>query len=1219
MPPPWKDHLPQEAWRPRLSSPNDPPAETPTAIPAEITAKYDGLAEVHRGGMGVVYRGRHRHLDRWDAIKLILPYELRDESRRQRFLREARIASRFKHPHIVRIHDFEITRSGIPYLVMELIEGRMLASLLREEGPPPLPHALTIARQIAQALGYIHHQGYVHRDVSTKNLMLESEDPPRVKLVDLGIAKRLGDGGDLTRSDEFLFNARYASPEHFKNSQELDNRSDLYSSGVVLYELFTGHRPLRGESMEELVAGHLFEAPLPFTETDPEGRLPTPLRQILRRLLEKNPADRFQNAEHLEEELEKIGAAAPAPITIDTGATTASRQALIDFALRAEQNDLSAEQRLPTAAQGGSQGPPYKSLLEDTTQEAPPSAAGSEAKSTSSAPTFSLRRLRPWLSLAAVAAFVFFAEGTASWTPQNRLPGPQLLPAPGQVAKPHPSNSPDLAWSEVFEMADRLGSLDPEFPYVYQIAAESDPEFKRPLLELGIRRRSPAPVDVQLPQVAKPIPPPHPVEGPVRTVLEDGVYLWRVARQDHYGDLGGFSAVARFEFDATPAAAPEVLTGEDRPTMDRTPTFTWEAPADAAEVQIQVALDRGFEEVLWDETLPANTQMNWQVPDTDPLPEGDVYWRLGSIDRARNPVQYTEAKHFTVDVTAPVLPTPVTLGGPSRDPRPVFTWSQVDDAASYEIVLGRGEDLRNIFLREQVEETRFRPPTALPEERVAWWVRSRDEAGNQLRDFAHGGILELDYTPPPAPSANCPAEPLTNEPDPRLEWTATAGTATYHLQLARDAGFAPLLREVPELPSGQGATWKPVARLPEGDVFWRVKSRDRAGNESAHSTTCRLLIDTVPPKVPTLRAVRPTRSRNLRPELSWTVEADAVSYRLQVARDPSFNDLVPVEPEPGTNRYLPTQDLPEGELFWRVASRDEAGNHSQWSQVDRFEIDITPPQKPRPKEMSPNPTRERQPILAWEKVPDAETYHIQVASEASFSQPILDERVATSTLRASRLLPEGDIFWRVQSIDTVGNESGYSPVSWFEVDVTPPALARLDPIPEPIREPRFTLRWQPVREATIYLVEIDRDAGFNAPREETTADPWLELQGLSEGTWFWRVASQDEAGNWSQYSASGQFNVDRTAPPPPELIPVDMSQGRFPYLHWESVPEVESYVVQLSYEPNFGDLLHEVEVDSTWFQVDRVLPPGRVYWRVASRDSAGNEGRFSAPGAFDLY
>jgi hypothetical protein len=242
-----------------------------------------------------------------------------------------------------------------------------------------------------------------------------------------------------------------------------------------------------------------------------------------------------------------------------------------------------------------------------------------------------------------------------------------------------------------------------------------------------------------------------------------------------------------------------------------------------------------------------------------------------------------------------------------------------------------------------------------------------------------------------------------------------------------------------------------------------------------------------------------------------------------------------------------------------------------------------------------------------------------VASEASFSQPILDEQATTNSLRASRLLPEGDLFWRVQSLDAVGNMSGYSAVSWFVVDVTPPAVARLDAIREPIRAPRFTLRWQPVSEAAIYLVELDRDANFSAPREETTVDPWFELQSLSEGTWYWRVASQDEAGNWSPYSATGQFQFDRTPPPPPQLIPVETGQGRFPYLHWEPVSEVKSYIVQLSPDPTFDDLFDEVEVESTWFQIDQVLPPGRVYWRVASRDSAGNGGRFSAPGSFDLY
>jgi serine/threonine protein kinase len=1216
-----------------LRPPAKNPAEKPTGqssaeIPVEIAAKYDGLTEVHRGGMGVVYRGRHRHLDRWDAIKLILPYQLHDDSRRQRFLREARIASSFNHRHIVHTHDFAIAENGTPYLVMELIKGRMLASLLQEEGPPPLPRALVIAQQITLALGYIHQQGYVHRDVSTKNLMLERENPPWVKLVDLGIAKRLEDESGLTRSDTFLFNARYASPEHFKSSRDLDPRSDLYSCGVVLYELFTGQRPFLGESLEEMVACHLFEAPLEFTETDPEGRLPAPLRQILRRTLEKDPGARFQRAEDLTQELEKILTARPrSALSSDTGATTASRKALLDFALRAEKQEAvqnhsqrdhgSPDLGTPIGPHGfRTQSPDFLDLGDS---EAPSSAATSIPSATRLQPGFALRRLRMGLSLGVVAVMLLFSQSATSWRGEPRLPAPQLFPASGLKAEPQPSNSPDLSWYEVFEMAEYDGILDPEFPYVVQIATASDPQFTHPVLELGVRAESLEPADVQRPRVVKPVPPPHPVKGPVQDVLGDGSYLWRVGRQNHYGELWGFSSVGRFEFDATPAPPPEILTGEDRPTMDRSPTFTWGAPLDAAEVQIQVALDQEFENILWNETLPASPQMSWRVPASDPLPEGDIYWRLGSVDMAKNPVQYTPPKHFSVDITPPELPVPRTLEGPLGDPRPLFQWTLIDDAASYEIVLARGEDLQNIFFRKEVSTPSFRPQNALPEERVAWWVRSRDEAGNQQKDFSHGGILELDYTNPPTPPALCTTKALTNEAQPWLEWTATEDTASYHLELSLDDLFTTLYLDVPDLPSGPGAAWKPASRLPDGGIFWRVLSQDPAGNRSPYSKVCRLLIDTIPPKTPTLQAVRPRRAKNPRPTLNWSDEAEAVSYSLEVASDPSFKQLLPIQQDHHTNRFLPTRDFPEGELFWRVASRDEAENESIWSTVNQFEIDITPPDKPKPREMSPNPTRERRPQLIWGKVLDAQTYRVQVAREASFNQIILDETATDNTLKPPRLFPEGDIFWRVQSFDAVGNPSEYSAVSWFEIDSTPPAAARLDPISEPIREPRLTLRWQPVSDVDTYLVQIDRDASFGAPREEITDHPWLELHSLSEGTWFWRVESRDSAGNRSPFSASGQFQVDRTAPPPPRLIPVDRGQGLFPYLHWDPVSDVASYMLQLSFDPDFNDLLDEIEVESTWFQIDRAFPPGRVYWRVASCDSAGNGGRFGVPGSFDLF
>jgi len=269
-------------------------------LPLErIKGKYEIVAKIREGGMGAVYRVRHRLLDELRVVKVLRPQLSRDAGLRARFLAEARAAIRLRHPNIVQIHDFMLDDDGIGMIVMENIDGIDLRQL-RASGLPSIALGLEIARQALRALGYLHRSGFVHRDISPDNLML-SRDPegmPQVKLIDLGIAKDQRSDLHLTESGVFLGKFRYASPEHFaaEKSDHIEARSDLYALGAVLYELFTGHHPIHGDEAASLIAGHLFRPPHGFAETDPEGRVPADLRAPLLRSLAKRPADRFRDA-----------------------------------------------------------------------------------------------------------------------------------------------------------------------------------------------------------------------------------------------------------------------------------------------------------------------------------------------------------------------------------------------------------------------------------------------------------------------------------------------------------------------------------------------------------------------------------------------------------------------------------------------------------------------------------------------------------------------------------------------------------------------------------------------------------------------------------------------------------------------------------------------------------------------------------------------------------
>jgi serine/threonine-protein kinase len=277
-----------------------------------LEGKYEILEKIREGGMGAIYKVRHRLLDEIRVIKLMRPQLARDEELKARFLREAQFAIKLRHPNIAQLYDFTVGDDATAFMVMEFIEGLNLADVLALHGPPPLGLTLELAQQSLKALGYLHTRGYLHRDISPDNLMLtaDTEGQPLVKLIDLGIAKRTGAEGDgqLTQTGTFLGKLRYSSPEQFRGGSEVDARADLYSFGLVLYELLTARFPIQGTDTSSLIAGHLFHPPLDFAASDAAGRIPPGLRAVVLRALAKPAGDRFASAQELSRALAEFRA-----------------------------------------------------------------------------------------------------------------------------------------------------------------------------------------------------------------------------------------------------------------------------------------------------------------------------------------------------------------------------------------------------------------------------------------------------------------------------------------------------------------------------------------------------------------------------------------------------------------------------------------------------------------------------------------------------------------------------------------------------------------------------------------------------------------------------------------------------------------------------------------------------------------------------------------------
>lgn len=266
-----------------------------TTLP-EIESRFDVIAKLGEGGMGCVYKVRHRDLDEVQIVKTLQAHLSSNADLRERFVNEARRGMRLRHPHIAGVHDFAVCADGTGYIVMEFVNGHNLKDLLAAKGPLP-PHLVgTIAVQTLDALAYLHGEKFVHRDISPDNLMLTTtaDGRPFVKLIDLGIAKSLEAGQTLTATGQFIGKVSYASPEQFGG--QLDGRSDLYSLGVVLYKLLTNADPFTGANYREIITAHLFQPPKPFEETAPGADIPQQVQQVIYRALEKDPDKRYADA-----------------------------------------------------------------------------------------------------------------------------------------------------------------------------------------------------------------------------------------------------------------------------------------------------------------------------------------------------------------------------------------------------------------------------------------------------------------------------------------------------------------------------------------------------------------------------------------------------------------------------------------------------------------------------------------------------------------------------------------------------------------------------------------------------------------------------------------------------------------------------------------------------------------------------------------------------------
>jgi serine/threonine-protein kinase len=293
-------------------------AVTDSLIDTLFDGRYRIVRKLGSGGMANVYLAEDQELGRRVAIKILNDRHAGDEQFVERFRREAKNAAGLSHANIVSIYDRGEASEGAYYIAMEYLDGRSLKELIVARGPAPIPIAIDYARQILAALRFAHRNGVIHRDIKPHNILVDSEG--RVKVTDFGIARAEQAGAQqMTEAGSIIGTAQYLSPEQARGTR-VDKTSDLYSLGIVLYELLTGTVPFTGETPVEIAMKHLSAIPDPPSERRPE--VPHALDMVVLRALAKDPRDRYQSAEEMDADLERVARGSSVSRETEEAATT---------------------------------------------------------------------------------------------------------------------------------------------------------------------------------------------------------------------------------------------------------------------------------------------------------------------------------------------------------------------------------------------------------------------------------------------------------------------------------------------------------------------------------------------------------------------------------------------------------------------------------------------------------------------------------------------------------------------------------------------------------------------------------------------------------------------------------------------------------------------------------------------------------------------------------
>jgi hypothetical protein len=635
--------------------------------------------------------------------------------------------------------------------------------------------------------------------------------------------------------------------------------------------------------------------------------------------------------------------------------------------------------------------------------------------------------------------------------------------------------------------------------------------------------------------------------------LADGTYYWRVGAVDGAGNSSVWSTVRNLIIDVTVPSVPTLLSPADGAKLNSTtPTLDWSDVAGAPGMTygLQVAYDIDFTSLKANASGLATSQYTTSV-----LTQGTYYWRVKAVSGTGNASDWSAPWSFTVDTTAPPVPTLVSPASAAKmnNTTPTLDWSDVTDPSgvTYTLQVATSSAFTTLVVNVAgIAASEYTVSPALAAATYYWRVKAVDGAGN-VSSWATARTFTIDLTAPAVPALQTPANgAATNDNTTSLDWSdvTDASGVSYSLQVDNNSDFGSPEVDV----SGLATSAYTTAALADGTYYWRVRAVDGVGNSSAWTAARYFTVDTIAPTMPQLLSpASGALTNDTTPDLDWADVSDTtgVTYSLQVSTVSTFSSTVVNVTGLTTSAYT-TAVLAAGTKYWRVKAIDGAGNDSGWSSAWNFTIDTTAPTLPTL--VSPTNgamVNTATPSLDWSDSTDASgvvSYRVQVASDSGFNSLVVNVSGLAASAYTTVALAQGTWYWRVKAVDGAGNESAWTAGRNFIIDTAPPVPTLLSPADASrIRISNPNLGWSAVSDpqGVTYSLQVSTTdsfvttvvgvAGLVAPNHTTVA--------LAQGVYFWRVRAVDGGGKASGWSASWGFIID----PVPPVVTISLSGATF--------------------------------------------------------------------------